>query len=89
MTPMFPERENKRLCVHAAHTEPVPESCSDQPVLGPAPEGFALHREPSSKAVPVPADARRGPGVQRQVAETEAVAFRALTGSPWRGTIAP
>jgi len=55
MTPMFPEGENNRLGAHAARPEPVPESCSGQPVLGPAPEGFALHREPPAGAVPIPA----------------------------------
>jgi len=55
MTPMFPEGENNRLCAHAARAEPVYKSSSGQPVLGPAPEGFALHSEPPAGAVPVPA----------------------------------
>jgi hypothetical protein len=67
MTPMFPEGENNRLCAHAARAEPVYKSSSGQQVLGSAPEGFALHREPSAGAMPVPADAGRGaycPGLQ-------------------------
>jgi hypothetical protein len=59
MTLMFPERENNRLGAHAARPEPVPESCSRLAVLVRAPEGFALHREPSAGAVPVPANADR------------------------------
>jgi len=56
---MFPEGENNRLGAHEARPEPLPESCSGQPVPGSAPEGFALHREPPSRAVPVLAHADR------------------------------
>jgi hypothetical protein len=59
MTPMFPEGENNRLWAHAARPEPLPESCSRLALLVRAPEGFALHREPPARAVPVLAHADR------------------------------
>jgi hypothetical protein len=58
MTPMFPDGENNRLGAYAARPEPVPESSSRLAVLVRAPEGFALYRQPSDGAVPVPAVTR-------------------------------
>jgi hypothetical protein len=77
---MFQKGENDRLGAPAARPEPVPESCSGQPVLGSAPEGFALHREPPSGVVSVPAHAWRGYPVRTGAAAAR-VALRALTAS--------
>jgi hypothetical protein len=78
MTPMFPEGENNRLGAHAARPEPVPESSSRIAFLVRAPEGFAIHREPSAGAVPVLTDARRGYTTHAS-APAEGVTIRALT----------
>jgi hypothetical protein len=56
---MFPEGENNWLGAHAARPEPVPESSSRLAVLGRAPEGFTLYREPPAGALPVSAHAGR------------------------------
>ena len=74
-----PKRENKRLSVHAATREPVPESCSGLAVPRPAPEGFALYHRAPAGALSVPAvtDRRakqkgkaRGPGPRRNSTST-------------------
>jgi hypothetical protein len=84
---MFHEGENRRLCVHAAHTEPVLPS-SSVAVLGTPPENLALYRRARARAVPVPAvtdryamhAARRGIAAHAS-APAEGVAIRALTAS--------
>jgi hypothetical protein len=80
MTPMFPDGENNRLGAHAARPEPVSESSSRLAVLVRAPEGFALYREPSAGALPVPAHAGRC-RTTATIAPAAPVALRALTAS--------
>src|ERR1700693_4435106 len=49
------KRENKRLSVHAATREPVPESCSGLAVPDPAPKALALYRRaPQDVQVHIP-----------------------------------